>query len=64
MHDTHLQLSKLPTVTPAELSRRKYEADQKQMLELQNVRARQEELNKATNARSAAVIPVSTRRDD
>jgi hypothetical protein len=47
MHDTHLQLHKLPKLTPAELSRQKAERDAAQMLELQKARAKQEDLARA-----------------
>ena len=47
MHDTHLQLHKLPKLTPAELSRQKAERDAAQMLELQKARAKQDDLARA-----------------
>ncbi|KAF6765080.1 hypothetical protein DFP72DRAFT_870046 [Ephemerocybe angulata] len=56
MHDTHIQLHKLPKVTPAELSRQKAEREAAQLAELQKARARQDELT-AKNAPRLAGVP-------
>ncbi|KAG2020430.1 hypothetical protein CC2G_005773 [Coprinopsis cinerea AmutBmut pab1-1] len=46
MHETHIQYTKLPRLSPMELSRLKAERDAAQLAEIQKARARQEELKK------------------
>lgn len=56
MHDTHMQLHKLPKVTPADLSRQKAERDAAQMLEMQKARAKQEEIARQRLVRAILLL--------
>jgi chromatin modification-related protein VID21 len=60
MHDTHIQLHKLPKLTPAELGRQKAEREAAQLVEIQKARARQEEMAASGKpVQRLAGIPVS-----
>lgn len=57
IHETHSQYSKMPKLTPAELSRMKADKEARDSQDLQMARRRQEELSRQANNRPP--VPVS-----